>query len=76
MKNRLPPDREKYPPLAFANARPFLDVLRANKQRLTRQQLLTLRGQALSGDLPGAYAGLERIKKTSIRRAYGEHATD
>ncbi|MDL2206250.1 hypothetical protein LJC33_04985 [Eubacteriales bacterium OttesenSCG-928-N13] len=29
--------------------------------RLTRQQLLTLRGQALAGDLTGAEKGLERI---------------
>ena len=30
-------------------------------QGLTRQQIKTLRGQALSGDIDGAIKGLERI---------------
>lgn len=34
---------------------------RLKEQGLTRQQIKTLRGQALSGDIDGAIKGLERI---------------
>lgn len=37
----------------------FLRQLR--EQGLTRQQIKTLRGQALAGDIDGAIKGLERI---------------
>lgn len=36
-------------------------ALKANTGRLTRQQIKTLRGQALKGDIDGASKGLERI---------------
>ena len=38
-----------------------LGRLRSNKRNLTRQQLKTLRGQALGGDPAGALKGLQRI---------------
>lgn len=41
----------------------FLEVLRlAHKHgRITKQQLKTLRGQALNGNLEGAHKGLKRL---------------
>lgn len=41
----------------------ILRDLKTNAKRLTRQQLKTLRGQALSGDVDGAEKGLARILK-------------
>ena len=38
-----------------------LRAIKANAGSLTRQQIKTLRGQALSGDADGALKGLERI---------------
>jgi hypothetical protein len=38
-----------------------LRAIKANAGSLTRQQIKTLRGQALSGDADGAIKGLERI---------------
>lgn len=46
----------------------FVNGLKAYIGIITRQQLLTLRGQALSGDIEGAKKGLERI----LRRANGK----
>ena len=46
----------------------FLKQLGANKYVLSRQQIQTLRGQALSGDVDGARKGLERI----LRRQNGK----
>lgn len=39
----------------------FLRELRYHRDHLTRQQLRTLRGQALSGDIAGAMRGLGEI---------------
>lgn len=39
----------------------FLKRLKRHRGWLTRQQLLTLRGQALSGDIVGANKGLDRL---------------
>ncbi len=38
-----------------------LRVLDGHRRELTRQQLLTLRGQVLAGDVEGAMKGLARI---------------
>jgi hypothetical protein len=38
-----------------------LAELKANRGQLTRQQLLTLRGQVLAGDPDGALRGLRKI---------------
>lgn len=46
---------------AYANAADFLRQLRKHHRRLTRQQIRTLRGQALHGDIIGAYEGLNTI---------------
>lgn len=46
---------------AYANAADFLRQLRKHHNRLTRQQITTLRGQALHGDIIGAYEGLNTI---------------
>ncbi len=48
--------RERYVAAAY-----FLRELRYHRDRLTRQQLRTLRGQALSGDIAGAMRGLGEI---------------
>jgi hypothetical protein len=37
--------------------------LKANRNNLTRQQLRTLKGQALAGDTVGAMKGLQKILK-------------
>lgn len=39
----------------------FLIVLNGQRERLTRQQFKTLRGQALAGDVNGAAKGLRQI---------------
>ena len=49
----------------YANAKCFLKVLKQNYRKLSPQQVSTLRGQAVSGDVDGAYRGLEKL----IRRA-------
>lgn len=51
----LPPER------AYRAAKPFLDTLRGYTHALTRQQLRTLKGQALAGDLDGAMKGLRNL---------------
>jgi hypothetical protein len=38
-----------------------LRIIRAHSESLTRQQIKTLRGQALSGDVDGAMKGLAKI---------------
>lgn len=38
-----------------------LRAIKANAGSLTRQQIKTLRGQALAGDIDGAIKGLERL---------------
>lgn len=47
-------------PEQFANAERFMRVLRKYTRKLPRQVILTLRGQALSGDIRGAQKGLEK----------------
>lgn len=47
--------------MAWAQAKPFLDELHRYYDVLTTQQLRTLRGQALSGDIAGARKDLERL---------------
>lgn len=51
------------------NASEFIAILGEKRSELTRQQVLTLRGQALSGDAEGAKRGLEKI----LRRKHGEN---
>ena len=38
-----------------------LEVIKAHKNKLTRQQLRTLKGQCKAGDIDGALKGLNRI---------------
>lgn len=45
--------------------------LKAHRGELSRQQILTLRGQALAGDADGAMRGLQKILE---RKAH--HGTD
>jgi hypothetical protein len=47
--------------MSFYEINRFIKSLRAYTNRLSRQQLKTLRGQALAGDISGAKKGLERI---------------
>ncbi len=47
----------------------FLNELKRYRQQLNRQQLLTLRGQALAGDVEGAWCGLDRaLRHGSLTR--------
>jgi len=39
----------------------FIELLKEFNRILTKQQIKTLRGQALAGDISGALKGLERI---------------
>lgn len=41
----------------------FMILIRKNKHQMTRQQIRTLRGQALAGDIAGAVKGLNKIIK-------------
>ena len=50
----------------FLRAHQFLEHLKKNSEHLTRQQFLTLRGQALSGDIEGANKGLEKIVREGL----------
>lgn len=47
----------------------FLIVLNGQRERLTRQQFKTLRGQALAGDVNGAAKGLRQILLGSGKNA-------
>jgi hypothetical protein len=47
--------------MSFVEINRFIKSLRAYTDRLSRQQIKTLRGQALVGDITGAKKGLERI---------------
>ena len=43
------------------DVRMALTAIKASKAALNRQQMLTLRGQVLAGDIIGAMRGLQRI---------------
>ena len=45
----------------YVNANSFLMELKRHYKRLTNQELKTLRGQALAGDVDGAIKGLHKI---------------
>lgn len=47
--------------MAYAKAYQFLKDLRLYNDRLTPQQIKTLKGQALSGDITGATKGLATL---------------
>ena len=59
-------------PVAFLNAKTFLRVMQQCRAYLTIQEMKTLRGQALNGDLEGAYKGLEKLLR---RGGYGGRYT-
>ena len=56
-------DRQKYDAGAYRRNHRFLLELRELMKRkmITRQELLTFRGQALSGDSEGAQKGLAKL---------------
>lgn len=41
----------------------YLKLLKKYRNKLTRQQLLTLRGQILNGDIEGFKKGLKKLVK-------------
>lgn len=41
----------------------FIKLLGSYKHQITRQQLKTIKGQAIAGDLDGAKKGLEKITR-------------
>lgn len=51
----------RYTPDEYQAAKPFLDRLNSVRRQLGRDAYLTLKGQALSGDIEGAVKGLGRI---------------
>ena len=51
----------KYNPEQYQEAKAFLDRLNSVRRYLSRDAFLTLKGQALSGDVVGAVKGLGRI---------------
>ena len=53
--------------LAWSQAHRFCRDLRDCRGILTIQQLRTLRGQALSGDIDGARKGLDRALREAAR---------
>lgn len=65
-------------PDAYLRAKNFLDVLKASSNKLSDQQYRTLRGQALGGDIAGAYKGLDRLMSEfdGRRRNYGKYEAD
>ncbi|MEG2344235.1 MAG: hypothetical protein RSB52_08750 [Acidaminococcaceae bacterium] len=48
----------------------FIILLKQHKQKLTRQQFSTIRGQAYAGDIAGARKGLDKLLKGGIKHAY------
>lgn len=50
-------EKKQYSREAYVKAQDFLKMLKGNRSKLTHQQIATLRGQALSGDIDGAYKG-------------------
>ena len=44
----------------------YLKLLKKYRKRLTRQQLLTLRGQILSGDVEDFKKGLNKILRSKV----------
>ena len=44
----------------------FLSLLKTVRRRLPRQTVLTLRGQALAGDVDGAVRGLEKLLRKGM----------
>lgn len=51
----------KYSPAAYAAANDFIRRLRQYLGRLSREQLKTLRGLAIKGDIDGAVKGLGKM---------------
>ena len=45
----------------YRDAQPFIFILNQSHRSLTAQQYSTLKGQALSGDLEGAWRGLKKL---------------
>ena len=45
----------------------YIKLLKKYRKRLTRQQLLTLRGQILNGDIDGFKKGLQKV----LSKKYG-----
>ena len=60
-KEGIPLEKKRYTREAYVKAQDFLRTLKDNRPKLTRQQFSTLRGQALSGDVEGAYTGFNRL---------------
>ncbi len=50
----------------------FLNELKRYRRQLDKQTLMTLRGQALKGDVEGARRGLDRV----LRRGYRKYGLD
>ncbi len=57
----------------MATVQEVLYELNLNKKVLTRQQVLTLRGQALNGDADGAAKGLQTLLKRKKGRSNETH---
>ena len=51
----------------------FVKSLKAYHGQLTKQQLKTLRGQALCGDIGDAQKGLEKLLKRTVYDGYSKN---
>lgn len=47
----------------YRAAQSFIFILNQSRRSLTAQQYKTLKGQALSGDLEGAWRGLKKLQR-------------
>ena len=47
----------------------FMQLLNRHQKRLTRQQIRTLKGQAINGDITGAEKGLNKLLKKEGEKA-------
>ena len=52
--------------MLYLEAHLILEELRRCQRQLDRQQIKTLRGQALSGDVEGARKGLDRLMQRCV----------
>lgn len=50
----------------YRAAQSFVFILNQSRRSLTAQQYKTLKGQALSGDIEGAWRGLKRLLRYDI----------
>ena len=61
MTEQIDEKPREWKPMDYIHAHQFIQSLKRQRKVLSSQELHTLRGQALAGDVDGAIVGLERI---------------